>query len=109
MQGFSDEFGGFVTCHGQKDSVVIFGPRLSGTLSDFFRALPNKSELSCPSPDRVRLPLGMAPKKLVHRCSLPFPPFLITVSKDLVVCCTPGGPLIKLSIGRLLEPANLSP
>src|SRR5467141_2271325 len=109
MQCFRDEFCGFVTCHGEKDSVVIFGPRLSGTQTSFLRTLLTKSKLGCPTPNRVRLPARMPPKKLAHRFSLPFPPCLIAFSKDLVVLWAPGRALIELSIRRLLEPANLSP
>src|SRR5207249_10772338 len=47
--------------------------------------------------------------ELAHRIPLPFPPFLITSSKDLVVFRTPGRPLIELPIRRLFEPANSSP
>ena len=51
----------------------------------------------------------MPPKKFAHCCSLPIPPFPITLPKDLVVFCTPDRAPIKFSIRRLLEPANLSP
>src|SRR6266851_7317035 len=51
----------------------------------------------------------MPPKQFAYRFSLPFPPFLITFSKDLVVFWSPDRALIKLSIRRLLESANLSP
>jgi len=85
MQGFGDEFRGLVTCHGEKDSVVIFGPLLSGTLPGFLRGLPNQPEFGGPPPNRVGLPTGMPPKKLAYRFSLPFPAFLITFSKDLLV------------------------
>jgi hypothetical protein len=109
MQDFGDEFRSFVTCHGEKDSVVIFGPTLSGALPGFLWTLPNKPELGCPAPNRVRLPTGMPPKKLPHHLSLPFPPSLITLSKDLVVFWTPGCSLIELSIRRLLKLTNSSP
>jgi hypothetical protein len=109
MQGFGDEFRSFVACHGEKDSVVIFGPGLSGSQPGFLRGLPNKSELGCPAPNRVRLPAGMPPKKLPHHLSLPFPPSLITLSKDLVVFWTPGRSLIELSIRRLFELTNWPP
>src|SRR5580704_2894004 len=108
MQGFGDEFRSFVTCHGEKDSVVIFGPGLSGALPGFLRTLPNKPELGCPAPNRVRLPARMLPKKLAYRFSLPIPPFRITLAKDLVGFGTPGRALINLSIRRLLNPANCS-
>src|SRR6266849_6112622 len=109
MQSFGDELRCFVTCHGEKDSVVIFDPRLSSTLPGFLRALPNQSEFGGPGPNRVRLPAEMPPKKFAHRCSLPIPPFLITFSKDLVVFWSPGCVLIGVPIRRVFELANLSP
>ena len=51
----------------------------------------------------------MPPEKFAYRFSLSLPPFLITLSKDLVVFSTPGGPLIGLPIRSMLKPANLSP